>query len=165
MRPFRFQLERVLSVRRIEEERARSVFAAAERAAQTAEELVLRVRAHIDLAHRELERVIAQPQLDAPAVLAGQTAIESIARLLAPALERARQARVQAERERAAWEARRVAQRSLENLRGRELSAHRRDEEARENARIDEMALQRAERARRGSSRTPPPAEAGDAEH
>jgi flagellar export protein FliJ len=160
---FRFRLERLLGVRRIEEELARGEWIAAERAARLAEERVEMLRAAIGRAEHELARTLALPRLDPTAVLLGQSGLDAIRAHLPPALALAAKERAAAETRRAAWSERQTAVKSLENLRGRARETHRREEEARENALLDEQALFRAAAAERMSSSPAPASEAGDA--
>lgn len=163
MTRFRFRLERLLAVRRIEEELARGEWLAAERAARTAEEHVEVLRGAIGRAEGELARVLGLPRLDPTAVLLGQSALDAIRSHLPPALALARKERAAAEVRRAAWGERQTAVKSLENLRGRARETHRREEEARENALLDEQAIFRAAASERGSSSGALATESGDA--
>lgn len=163
MTRFRFRLERLLAVRRIEEELARGEWLAAERAARAAEERVEVLRSAIGRAEHELARVLVLPRLDPTAVLLGQTGLDAIRAHVPAALALARKERAAAEARRAAWSECQTAVKSLENLRGRARETHRREEEARENALLDEQALFRAAAAERMSSSGALASEAGDA--
>lgn len=147
MSRFRFRLQRILGVRRLEEELARAGFMEVETRARAAEQVRERARADVRDGLTQLARAVEARELDADAVLLEQFAVEQASRRVPPAVQRARMAREAAERERLAWEARRRALRSLESLRERARTAHRTEAERVENRRLDEQALIRAGRA------------------
>jgi flagellar export protein FliJ len=145
---FRFRLQRVLGVRRLEEEIARAGFIEVETRAKGAEGLRDRARGDVEAGLRELARKVEARHLDADAVLLEQFAVDQAQKRVRPATQKARAAREAAERERRAWEERKRALKSLENLRERARTAHREEEARVDNLRLDEQALNRAERGR-----------------
>lgn len=148
MSRFRFRLQRVLGVRRLEEELARAAFMEGETRAQQAESVRDRARHDVEQSLAQLTRAVEARELDADAVLLDQFTVDQTAKRLPPAAQRARVAREGAERERRAWEERKRALKSLENLRERARTAHQAEEARVDNLRLDEQALIRAGRAR-----------------
>lgn len=148
MSRFRFRLQRVLGVRRLEEEIARAAFMEVETRARAAEARHERARLDVREGLAELARAVEARELDADAVLLEQYAVDQAAKRVPLAARRAQQARDAAERERRAWEARKQALKSLENLRERARTGHRAADEHADNQRLDEQALIRAGRAR-----------------
>lgn len=148
MSRFRFRLQRVLGVRRLEEEIARAGFVEVETRAKSAEAVRERARGDVEAGLRELARKVEARDLDADAVLLDQFTVDQATKRVRPAVQRARAARDAADRERRAWEERKRALKSLENLRERARTAHREEEARVDNLRLDEQALNRAERGR-----------------
>lgn len=148
MSRFRFGLQRVLGIRRLEEEIARAAFMEGETRAKQAESSRDRAREDVRTSLAQLLRVVEARELDADAVLLEQFTVDQASLRVPPAAERARLARDAAERERRTWEARKQALKSLENLRERARTAYQAEEARVDNLRLDEQALIRAGRAR-----------------
>ena len=146
MSRFRFRLQRVLGVRRLEEEIARAAYMEVETRAKSAESARERAREDVRAGLAQLTRVVEARELDADAVLLEQFSVDQATKRVPPASQRARLAREAAERERRSWEERRRALKGLENLRERAQTAFRAEEARVENLRLDEQALIRAGR-------------------
>jgi flagellar export protein FliJ len=141
---FRFRLERVLGVRRIEEELARARWLEAELVARAAEERVDALTEVILDAQRELgvrqDRGVLRPA----EILLRHASIDRLMVDREQGRRRARVLREAAERERISWSARQSSQRGLERLRERQLDQHRREEEQSSARALDEQALLRS---------------------
>jgi flagellar export protein FliJ len=139
-------LQRVLGVRRLEEELARATFMEVEARAKSAEAARERARDDLRRGLAELARAVAAPELDAEEILLDHRAVDLTRRRVPPLVQRARASRDAADRERRTWEERKRAVKSLENLRERARTAHQTEEARVDNLRLDEQALIRAGR-------------------
>ncbi len=155
MARFRFRLERVLGVRRLQEEIARAGYTDLLARARNAESLHHSTKKDVARNLQELSRLLEARSIDPDAILVEQFALDQTQKRVPPARKRADFARAAAERERAVWEERKRALESLENLRERARTAFRSDEEKVENARLDEQALIRAARAAAAQNLSP----------
>lgn len=144
MSRFRFKLERLGRVRRIQEEQEREVWLAAEYARQDAEAAEARARADVASAESLLRARQADKALGVGAVLQAQAALERVHGTLRRASERTRTASYQADRLRVPWEERRKEVRGLERLREQARVAWRSEELQREARELDEVAARRA---------------------
>lgn len=162
MRRFRFRLERLARVRRIQEEQERERWLAAELARREADAAEAGAREQTAAVEAELRRRQADAALGVDAVLVAQAALERARGAEVRARERTRTATFQAERLRAPWDERRQEVRGLERLEQRARTAWRREELLREAAELDEVAAQRSQ-AHRPNRGTPSAAERPDA--
>jgi dTMP kinase len=155
MARFRFRLERVLGVRRLQEEIARAAYTDVLSRARSAESLHQSTKRDVTRNLEELTRLLEARSIDPDAILVEQFTLDQAQKRVPPARKRAEVARAAAERERAVWEERNRALKSLENLRERARIAFRGEEEKVENARLDEQALIRAARAAEAQNFSP----------
>jgi flagellar export protein FliJ len=163
MSRFRFRLERLASVRKVQEQLERERWLAAELRAREAEAAAARLRDAVASGEAELRLRQGAGTLRAAELLHGQAAVERLQGLLRRARERARSARFQAERLRAPWEERRKELRGLERLEQRARRDWLRAELRRDAARMDEVASARARRAAGPDPGGPPRAAQGAA--
>ena len=146
MAAFRFRLDRLLRVRAIREEIARSEPMLAEQARREAEGVLEHARGALRGAESELALVQAHAVVVPREVLAGQ-------RTLPPLVGHVTYRRVQhtqrldeAERARTTWLETRVEQRALDNLRERRRAEFLFESAKAENAQLEEWCLGRAKR-------------------
>ncbi len=140
----RSRIERVLRVRRLEEETARDKFIACEQVARQAEEVAEGLGGEIARAQHELGETRMQRRVPPEDLLMAQTTLESLDGTLSEQRRRARGLRVEAEGMRATWERARQDMRALERLQERLLGAERDEERRRETQEMDEEALRRS---------------------
>lgn len=159
MSAFRFRLDRVLGVRRIEEELARAEWQVAERAASAAEDLARSLQAAVDRSREGLASLQSSPRLDPADVLLKQALLDRLREQAVQRTIHASRARRESERLRLAMADRRVRVRGLETLETSARRAWRLENEAGANAALDERGAPRAgnvsnedeERARSGA--------------
>ena len=151
MKRFQFKLQRLANVREVQEQQAREVWAAAERAAQLGEDRVLGLRQQIEAATREQLELQSRKQIPTSEVLAGQQLVDGLHRSLQKAEEQARLLREQAEAARIPWRERRAELQGLQRLEERATTDFHIEQE-RENAHeMDQIAMERSARqGRRG---------------
>jgi len=140
----RFNLARVLRVRRIEEELARDRFQAVERVASQAEDTAETIGREIARAQEELSETRMRRRIPPEDLLMAQTTLESLDRTLAEQKRRAKDLRREADGMRATWERARADMRALERLEERFWDLQRSEELREETREMDESALRRA---------------------
>jgi flagellar export protein FliJ len=140
---FRFNLDRVLRVRRLEEEVARARWLEAQHESARAQVRLERARAAGREAGQQLHEQISRPLLTPAAVLSAQAACSRIEASIGHQAERALTAAFQAEQQRAPWQEKRSETRGLESLRGRRLENHQLGQERIEIEQLNEIAGQR----------------------
>jgi flagellar export protein FliJ len=140
---FQFRLARVLRVRKVQEDVARSHFQACEDVARQAETVAGNISVEIERAQAELFDTRARKRIPPEDLLMAQETLESLDRTLQEQKRRARELREEAETMRAAWEEARRDALSLESLAERDLAAHADEEERSANAELDEFAHRR----------------------
>jgi flagellar biosynthesis chaperone FliJ len=150
---FRFRLERVLGVRRIEEQVARAAWLEAERPAALAEAEALALQTAIQTAREQLAQLQSSSRLGAADVLIKQALVDRLREQWVQKTIAASRLRKQAERLRLAMAERRVRVRGLKTLRSRAQELWRLESEASANAELDERAAGRREHARPAGSR------------
>jgi flagellar export protein FliJ len=143
MSPKRTRLERVLRIRRLEEEVARDKFLSCEQVARQSEEVAEGISAEIGRAQAELSETRVQRRIPPEDLLMAQYTLESLDRNLAELRRRARDLRVEAEGMRDEWEKTRQEMRALERLDEQLQSAELEDERRQESREMDEEALRR----------------------
>jgi flagellar export protein FliJ len=148
MSRFRFELERLERVRRIQEEVERARWLEAETRVRAAEAELARLDAGAAGVRRELAAAQARPRIDVAGALRAQAELERLAGLRRRLEERLRTLRFQAERLRAPWTERKREVSALERLEQRRRAAWRRERERLEARALDEVALERAFRDR-----------------
>jgi flagellar export protein FliJ len=159
MTRFRFALERVLRVRHIEQDLARTAWSDAERGARAAREAAANLAASIADAQQSLCVEQRAGHWSAGEMLLRLDCLERMRRALVDATRVVAEREAHAERARVEWQARRSDERGMQKLEGRRRVAHDSEVLRAENAFIDEQASMRA--ARHHS--TPPPPSARDA--
>jgi hypothetical protein len=138
-------------VRRVEEELARAEWLESERAAREVEELALRAQLAVEEARARLSALQARPDLKPGEVLVGQSQLDRLREQWVQRMIAASRARRDAERLRQVMAERRVRVRGLETLEDRARGSWRAENDARENAELDE----RGERSSRGDRGNP----------
>ena len=159
MSAFRFRLQRVLGVRRIEEDLAKAEWQDAERSARAAEEQARGLQSAVERARGDLARLQSSSQLDPADVLLKQALVDRLREQWVQRTIQASRARREAERLRQAMAERRVRVRGLETLESKARETWRQDGEASANAELDERASllrtdpahSREDRAHRGT--------------
>lgn len=146
MTRFRFRLQRVLGVRRVEEELARAEWQAAERTAREAEERARRAQASALDARARLAELQSRAELRPAEVLLEQSQLDRLREQWVQKTILASRVRRDAERLRHVMAERRVRVRGLETLEGRARGEWRAENEALANRELDE---------RRNPSRAP----------
>ena len=139
MAAFRFRLARLMHVREIHEELARSELLAAEQALREAEGALERARGELHSAEAELAGVQARAEVVPGEVLAGLLTLPPLSRRVTLRRDQAAGRAAQADDARRAWQAARVDVRVLEKLEGRAREAHRELERAAEAKLIQEV--------------------------
>ncbi len=140
MSRFKFRLERVLGVRRIEESIARAQWLEAERSARESEDQARELQTAVERARTQLSALQSSPRLDPADVLLQQTLIDRLREQWVQKTIHASRARREAERLRQAMAERRVRVRGLETLETRSKESWRAENEALLNAELDERA-------------------------
>ena len=140
MSRFRFRLERVLGVRRIEEEVARATWLEAERPATAAEAQANALHAAIQRSRAELAALQSSSRLGPADVLLKHALVDRLREQWVQKTIAASRLRREAERLRLEMTSRRVRVRGLETLESRAKESWRLDAEVRANAEIDERA-------------------------
>lgn len=153
MKRYAFRLGRVKRVREVEEDLASAKFSAAEMAARHAEERALECRHAVERAVDDLRGLQGSPRLAPQAVITALGLVDDARRVWFEALEAARAARDVAETERRAWLARKRDVDGLERLDARSRAEHVLLCEREEARVLDETAIQRDARSRRGAAR------------
>lgn len=138
MSRFRFRLERVLGVRRVEEEVARAEWLSAERAARDAEESAARADEAVSAARGRVAALQASAQLSASEVLIAQASLDRLREVCVQRTIQASRLRRDAERLRESMAERRSRVRGLETLEERARDRWRAESETRANAELDE---------------------------
>ena len=165
---FRFRLQRVLDVRRLEEEVARGSLLDAHAAARLARDAAQQAATAHAQGLDALRALLASPHLAAQALIVGQEQQDRLAGLHAEREGQARDLEGEVERRRAAALVARSAVRGLERLEGRRRAAHAVEDERAERVALDEVlrragprpaSLPGAPRPWRGSSPPPHPAD------
>ena len=164
---FRFRLERVLGVRRIEEEVARAAWLEAERPASAAEAEAAALQRAVERSRAELAQLQSSSRLGPADVLLKQALVDRLREQWVQKTIAASRLRREAERLRLAMAERRVRVRGLQTLESRARETWRLEGEAQANAELDERASQRrllerpaaaraehAELARKGTRKT-----------
>lgn len=144
MKPFRFALGRLIRVRAVQEELARSEWSAADAQARAAEGLVEMLRAQACAADRELRVHQRRVRLSAAEVLSIHRSIELLHEGLRRTSRRARELRDRADELRGPWRALAAEREGLERLKQRALCEHRREAEREEGRDLDQRASDRA---------------------
>lgn len=144
MKRFRFELERLARVRRIQEEVERARWLEAEARARDAEGALERLDHLRGGVQRELADAQAAATLAVPELLCGQRELARLVELRRRGEERVRTLRFQAERQRAPWIERRREVGALERLEERRRRAWRAESEREQALALDEVALERA---------------------
>ena len=163
MSAFRFRLQRVLGVRRIEEELARAEWLDAERAASVAEDLARNLQSAVERARADLAGRQSSSRLDPADVLLQQALIDRLREQWVQRTIQASRARRESERLRQAMAERRVRVRGLQTLESNARRAWLQERETSANAELDERVHPRAEdfshedeeRARSGAQNQP----------
>jgi flagellar export protein FliJ len=140
---FRFRLQRVLGVRRVEEEIARAEWLDAERTAREAEDQARRTQDAVDAARLRLAAVQSQGMLRPAEVLVLQAQLDRLREQWVQRTIVASRSRRDAERLRQVMAERRVRVRGLETLEDRARETWRSETEARANAELDERGDRR----------------------
>lgn len=143
MSRFHFRLERVLGVRRIEEDVARAAWLEAENRAQAAEREAQAVGQSLARARAELGELQSHPHLAPTQVLLRQSAIDRLREVWVQRTIHSSRLRREADRLRVERVERRTRVRGLETLETRERQRWRAESEARSNAELDERATRR----------------------
>lgn len=138
MKGFRFRLGRVLNVRRIEDDVARTQWAHAEAQAVRAETELERASVELSGARTQLALLRETNPLHPADLLWRETAVDGLREVAVRRRVRASLLRREADVLRAAWQARRSARRGLENLEERAREAFAAVETVRENREMDE---------------------------
>jgi len=146
-RRFEFRLERVRSVRDLEERVARAERAQAEALGRAAETSRDEARAVLEESRAHLRSLLAGA-LDPRQVLAAQRALDGELAQLRRRIESARTLRTQAERMAAAHREKKSAARALEELRERARRRHGAELEKQDNSALDEVAQRLSTAAR-----------------
>jgi len=150
---FRFRLERVLGVRRIEEQVARAAWLEAEGPAAAAEAEATRLHGSVQRAREQLAQLQSSSRLEAAEVLLQQALIDRLREQWVQKTIAASRLRREAERLRLAMAERRVRVRGLKTLETRAREDWRLETEAEANAELDERASQRGAWARLDAAR------------
>jgi hypothetical protein len=156
MTKFRFRLERVLRARRVAEEVQRARLFEAETAARALDDAASACTDASASSRDVLRSDQSAPTLDATRILVAQSAHERVLAAEQAARQRAREGRLAATTERAAWTTRRSDVRGLERLEDREREMFRAEIDVREERVIEETAARRAEIARHEKGRVDP---------
>lgn len=156
MRGQRFKLERVLRVRRIEEELAREHFQSCEQVARRAEEVAENIGAEIAKAQEELVETRRYRRTPPEDLVMAQETLESLDRTLVEQKRRAGDLRREAEAIRTEWEQSRGDMRALERLEERFWHAARGEEYRAELRELDESAQRRVPSGPASPIRTAP---------
>jgi flagellar export protein FliJ len=135
---FRFRLGRVLNVRRIEDDVARTQWLHGEAQAVRAETELERASAELSGARTQLALLRETNPLHPADLLWRETAVDSLREVAVRRRVRASLLRREADVLRAAWQARRSARRGLENLEERAREAFAGEETIRENRAMDD---------------------------
>ena len=143
MRNFRFRLARLLRVRQIQEEIARSDLAQARARARGARTSADHAASELERGRVELLRLQAGPELLASAVLARDAAQDHVARVRAACERRAQELEHDAEARRASLLEARASVRGLERLAQRRRAVHAAEQERAERLELDEVAQRR----------------------
>lgn len=159
MSAFRFRLQRVLGVRRVEEDLARAEWLDAERIAHAAEAQARDLQAAVERARADLARLQSSSRMNPADVVLEQALIDRLREQWVQRTIQASRARRESERLRLAMTERRVRVRGLETLELKARETWRRDGEASANAELDERASllradpahSREDRAHRGT--------------
>lgn len=138
MSRFRFRLERVLGVRRIEESVARADWLESERATGLIEEQARELNSSVAACRAHLAQLQSSPRLDPADVLLQQTLIDRLREQFVQKTIQASRARRETERMRQSMIERRVRVRGLETLETRSKETWRLENEAAANAQLDE---------------------------
>ena len=146
MAAFRFRLDRLLRVRAIREEIARSELMLAERERREAEAALERSRGVLHGAESELGKVQARPVVVPREVLAGQGTLPPLVSQVTYRREQHALRLLDSERARKAWIEARVDQRALDNLRERRRVEFEFEGAKAENAQLEEWCLGRTKR-------------------
>jgi flagellar export protein FliJ len=139
----RDRIERVLRVRRLEEEVARERFIACEQVARQADELADGISAEIARAQEQLGETRVQSLIPPEDLLSAQSTLESLDDTLAEQRRRTQELQLEADGMRATWELARQEMRALERLDEQLASAERGDQARREAREMDEEAVRR----------------------
>lgn len=153
MKPrFAFRFERLARVRSISEHQARTLLAAAERAADEALAALRRAEVELAEARADVRAALATAPFDAQRVLLLQGTLGGLAQALNLARTTWRARRTAADQAAAAWRARKQECESLERLRERMRERHVAALAQEEARAMDEIAIQR-DAARSGARR------------
>lgn len=159
MSRFRFKLERLAKVRRIQEEQDRELWMQAETVRRDAEAQEAQALERVRAVEAELRARQSDDSLGVADVLQGQEALVRAREALLKARERTKTATYQADRLRAPWEERRKEVRGLDRLKEQDHATWRREELQREAREMDEVASQRLQA--QGPNRGTPEASPG----
>ncbi len=143
MRGFEFRLRRLSNVREVQEQQAREVWAAAERAAQLGDERVQGVRELIAKASDEQRELQSRKQIPTSEVMVGQQLLDDLHHALQRAEEQARMLREQAEQMRVPWQERRAELQGLERLEERASDEFRVEQQREDAKQMDQIAMER----------------------
>ena len=146
MTTFRFRMERLLRVRKLEEEIARSRWLAALRASARAQERVEQVQEQIQATEQHLRSQISSSSVTPRAVLSTQSLQSRVWSELQRRQENAKTAAFQAEQQRAPWQQKRTEAEGLERLRSQRREIFLQESDAREIELLDEIASRRHSR-------------------
>ena len=147
MTTFRFRMERLLRVRKLEEEIARSRAGwLALRESARAQERVERVQAQIQATEEHLRSQISSPAVTPGAVLSTQSLQSRAWGELQRRRESAKTAAFQAEQQRQPWQQKRTEAEGLERLRSQRREIFLQESDARELELLDEIASRRHSR-------------------
>lgn len=151
MTPFRFRLARLMRVREIREELARSELLAAELALREAELALEGARGELRGAESELAHFQSLPAVVPGEIVAAQRTLPPLAQRIARRREQAATLAADSLRARHAWQAARIDVRVLEKLEERALTAHH----AQERASEDKLTQEFIDRNGAASGRAP----------
>lgn len=144
MKGFKFRLERLLSVRRLEEHVAQGFYLELRSHAQRAEAEHEKGLAEARQIQGQLAELTNPGSLDPHAVLQAHRCVESMHAANARRRQQLHTLKQQAEQARGPWQEARAAVRALETLREREVERFRAEQEKRDNRELDETAARRA---------------------
>lgn len=152
MARFHFKLARLLRVREIREEIARTELLAAESAVRAAEKTLEEARDTLREAERELAVIQTRAAIAPAEVLVAQRTVPLLTRRIQERKQLVSVLAKAADAARGAWQATRVDVRVLEKLEDRARGAYREEERAREDKTIQETVDRKAALAMRGAT-------------
>ena len=152
MATFRFRMERLLRVRKLEEEISRSLWLAAMQTSANAQARVERVQEQVQAAEQHLRSQISSSAVSPAAVLSTQSLLIRVWRELQRQRENAKTAAFQAEQQRLPWQEKRAEAEGLDRLRSQKRKLHLQESDARELELLDEIASRRHSHPNREAS-------------